>query len=244
MPTSGVVCDAVEHELPVSARAGWWLGAWTRGGVSPDEVMDALGPGAVLTAEGGHAPLVELLSLTKATGVSRIGVALPAEGDPYGLGGPQAFNAAAIEAGEALLIGETGLVPHEDEGIEWLAHAAARRQPGDVGEMDRNLRSTVLEAADALARLDVARWRPDVADELLDLRAQVPLDAPDAIPPVCVRLAGTALRMLHICDLALADDGGAVSASEAELRRAAVLPLERAARRALATACSPDGWPS
>jgi hypothetical protein len=44
-------------------------------------------------------------------------------------------------------------------------------------------------------------------------------------------------------DLALEDDGGAVSAYEVAARREALLPLERAARHGLVAAGSPEVWP-
>ena len=44
-------------------------------------------------------------------------------------------------------------------------------------------------------------------------------------------------------DLALADDGGALSAADAELRRTTLQPLGAAARRGLVAACSPEVWP-
>ena len=98
---------------------------------------------------------------------------LPCEGDPVGLGGPVAFNAAALEAGEAVVCPDaaTGLVPlRVGPTYQWVAHEAGRRQLTDVGEADRGLRAALLESADLLARLEVARWRPEVADELLNLR--------------------------------------------------------------------------
>jgi hypothetical protein len=57
-----------------------------------------------------------------------------------------------------------------------------------------------------------------------------------------VELAGRALQALTIVDLALEDDGGAISATEANLRRAAIQPLGAAARRGLVAACSPEVW--
>ena len=48
---------------------------------------------------------------------------------------------------------------------------------------------------------------------------------------------------MTIVDLALEDDGGAISAHEIELRREALRPLDRAGRRALVAACSPEVWP-
>ena len=46
-----------------------------------------------------------------------------------------------------------------------------------------------------------------------------------------------------IVDLALEDDGGAVTAAEASARVAALTPLARAARHALVAAGSPEVWP-
>jgi hypothetical protein len=67
--------------------------------------------------------------------------------------------------------------------------------------------------------------------------------APPGVPSRCIDLAGRALAARAIVDLALEDDGGSVSLSEAQARQAALLPLERAARRALVAACSPEVWP-
>ena len=119
---------------------------------------------------------------------------------------------------------------------------AERRQLPDVGEADRALRATLLASADALARLDVARWRPEVADELIDLRHPVPVDAPAGTPARCLDLAGRGLQALTIVELALADDGGALSAGEIERRRTVLVPLERAGRRAMVAAFSPEAW--
>jgi len=121
--------------------------------------------------------------------------------------------------------------------------AAERRQLPDVGEADRALRSALPEAADALAALDVARWRPEVADQLMNLRHRPALAAPPGVPPRCVELAARGLQALEIVALALADDGGALTALDAEARRAALLPLGRAGRRALVAAASPEVWP-
>jgi hypothetical protein len=112
-----------------------------------------------------------------------------------------------------------------------------------VGEADRALRAALIEAADTLARLEVARWRPEIADRLMNLRHREPVDAPPGVPARCVDLAARGLQALAITDLALGDDGGAVSAHEIGGRRGALVPLERAGRRALVAACSPEVWP-
>ena len=76
--------------------------------------------------------------------------------------------------------------------------------------------------------LEVARWRPEVADRLMNLRHRPRLAAPPGVPPRCVELAARGLQALEIVELALVDDGGALTALEAESRRP-LLPLGRAA---------------
>ena len=77
----------------------------------------------------------------------------------------------------------------------------------------------------------------------MNLRHPHPVAAPPGIPGRCLDLAGRGLQAMTIVDLALADDGGALSAHEIEQRRAALVPLDRAGRRALVAACSPEAWP-
>ncbi|GAA3657860.1 hypothetical protein GCM10022237_17380 [Nocardioides ginsengisoli] len=237
--------------LPAAARLAWWGTAWMQGRIGPDLFLDAmLGDDVahVVTGTTEPAPLLLELADARNRGATAVGAAFPAPGDPAGLRGPRELNKAAIEAGEVALVlgGDAGigLVPRQvGRAVEWSLLPAERRPPPDLGEADRALRTALLAAANTLADLDVARWRPEVADELHDLRTGVPLVAPPGTPARCVDLAGRALHLEAVVALALEDDGGAVSAGEAMARRHALEPLERAARRALTAACSPDGWP-
>ena len=236
--------------LPAAARLAWWGTAWLRGTVVTDLLLDAVIRGdathTVADPFQGTDTLVGGLARLRAEGATSFGAAFPAEGDPVGLGGPAAFNAAALEAGSAVVVGgaSIGLVPvRTGAAVAWVVHSAHRRQVPDVGEADRALRATLLQTAGALADLDVARWNPAVADLLLDLRHRPALVAPDGVPARCVDLAARGLQATAIAALALEDDGGAVSAYEASARRDALVPLARAGRRALVAACSPEGWP-
>ena len=233
--------------LPVSARLAWWGTAWLRGQVGPDEVLDAVHGDDVthvVSASDGPSSLLLELAAARNAGADGVAAAFPAPGDPAGLRGPRELTTAAVEAGEVVLLPGAGLVPRQvGRAVEWVVLPAERRPPPDLGDADRQLRSTLLAAANLLADLDVARWQPLVADELHDLRTAVPLLAPAGTPPRCVDLAGRALHLEAVVELALRDDGGALSAGEAGIRRAALEPLERAARHALTAACSPDGWP-
>ncbi|GAA3543694.1 hypothetical protein [Nocardioides daeguensis] len=233
--------------LPVSARLAWWGTAWLRGLVGPDEVLDAVHGDdvthVVLSPDGPSSLLLELAA-ARNHGAEIVGAAYPAPGDPAGLRGPRELTTAAVEAGEVVLLPGTGLVPRQvGRAVEWTVLPAERRPPPDLGDADRQLRAALLTAANLLADLDVARWQPLVADELHDLRTAVPVTAPPGTPARCVDLAGRALHLEAVVELALQDDGGALSVSDATARRAALEPLERAARHALTAACSPDGWP-
>ncbi|MDT9592414.1 hypothetical protein RDV89_05010 [Nocardioides zeae] len=238
------------HDTPVSLTLAWWGTSWLRGLSSPDDLLDALAQHGVrhvvAALDGPSTPLLEALGLLRAGGATQLGAAFGAPGDPVGLGGPAAFNAAALEAEEAVVAPDLGVgwVPAGvGAAVEWTAHAAHRRPLPDVGEADRGLRSGVLVAADALARLDVARWNPDLADELMDLARADALVAPPGVPARCVSLAARALRMLRLTELAGRDHGGALSAAETQARHDVLEQLARHARRGLTAAGSPEVWP-
>ena len=233
-----------------SARMAWWLSAWLRGDAGPDDVLDAVVADDAAHDVSGLAeeplPLVLALGRLRAAGARSAGLALPSPGDPVGLGGPKEFNVAALEMGEAVLLegAGLGLVPRRaGAGVVWMVLPADRRPLADLGEADRMLRVGVSESATALAALDVASWRPEVADELMNLRHRPAYAAPVGTPSRAVDLAGRALQALGIVELAMEDQGGAVSALEIMRREDALRPLEGAGRRGLVAACSPEVWP-
>ncbi len=237
--------------VPHPIRTACWLNAWLAGAASADDTIQGLvgteqavhfrrpGEGSVLT------PALWLGELRR-LGVSSVSAALPVPGDLAGLGGPSAFNEAALDAGGAVLLYDVGLglLPQCcDDCTAWVpeeAHPPTYRP--HLPEAAQQLREELRHAADALARLDVAAWSPDAADVLLNLRRPGDFDAamtfahPDAAP-----VAVTALRCLQIVTEALRDDGGALSASAAAERRAVLDPLGRAARTALVAAASEPG---
>jgi hypothetical protein len=234
--------------LPDSVRLALWFSAWCEGSASLDVTRDA-----IVADDAAHdvvglpgreqesVPLILALGALRAERARGAGVALPVPGDPVGLGGPPPFNSEALEAEEAVVLDgvDLGLVPaRAGSGVVWRCLPAyERRQVPDLAEADTALRAALPEAADGLAALDVARWRPEVADELMALRRPQALDVPGEMEPRAQRMLATALRCSRIVALALVDDGGALTAGEAERRRAALLPLDRAARRAVVAAC-------
>lgn len=247
LPRIGASLDSADvRELGL--RLAWWGTAWLRGYVVADDLLDAvIGDDAthlVASPEGPVEPLMLGLGRLRALGLTELGLALPVEGDPLGLGGPRELNDAALDAGVAVVGAAIGLVPvRVGAAVTWHMLAASRRQLPDVGEASRSLRAALPSAADRLAALDVAHWRPEVADALMNLRHLSLPRAPHGVPAACVELAARGHQALAIVDLALEDDGGALSSYEISARREALAGLERAARRAVAAAGSPEVWP-
>lgn len=239
--------------LPRSARFVVWANAWLTGRTSLDEAGDAIRADDAahhvhgLPGETDGVPLLLALGALRREGARALRLALPEPGDPLGLAGPPEFNLAALELEEAWVADGTGLgaVPHVvGSGVQWEVQPATAPPPLSLPEADTELSKALLDAARALADLDVARWRPEVADELISLR-QVGRRDDDALPPGysarAEQLAARAERCLLIHALATEDDGGAVTAYDMNERQGALRPLARAARRALVAACDPDG---
>jgi hypothetical protein len=234
--------------LPLSARFALWFSAWVTGRSSLDDTRDAIvGADAAHDVTGvpgssGDEPLIVALGLLRSCRATGAGLALPVPGDPLGLGGPGPFNTEVVQAGEGVVLegAELGLVPRRTgAGVVWTCHhAVSRRQLPDPSEADVSLRQALLRTTDVLADLDVARWRPEVADELMALRGTADFVFPAGMAPRAVRLASLATRCRTIVDLALEDDGGSVTAAEADARRRALVPLDHAARRGLVAACT------
>jgi len=242
------VTTAPAPTLPLSARFALWFSAWCQTLVSLDEARDAVvGEDAAhhvtgIPGQPDPVPLILAFGLLRGAGATGAGLALPVPGDPLGLAGPATFNAAVLEAEQGVVLTGTdlGLVPvRAGAGVVWAAHpASSHRQVPDPSEARTALQRMLLEAADRLADLEVARWRPEVAEELMALRRQTVLDVPRAMSARATALAALASRCRTIVALALEDDGAALTATESEQRRAALSPLDHAARRALVAACA------
>lgn len=238
----------LDPDLPDGAVLALWLDAWVRGHAATDDLLEAVGRFAAAhhVAPVGGGP-VEPLALALGTlrrGCTGVGLALPVAGDPSGLAGPRALNDAALEAEEAvhLLGAATALVPQRaGAGVVWSTYVATHPRPvPTLPDASRGLRLALVDAAEALAALDVARWRPAVADELISLRRPRP---EAAVPGMSAEAAATlaqATTCRRIVALALEDDGAAVSAEEVRARTDALRPLDHAARHALVAACSAD----
>lgn len=234
--------------LPLSARLALWFSAWATGRCSLDDARDAVVGGDAahdvtgLPGTEETIPIIVALGRLRVAGATGAGLALPVPGDPLGLAGPGPFNVEVVDAGEGVVLDGAGLglVPHRaGSGVVWVAHpAVSRRQVPDPSEADAALRQTLLRTTDTLASLDVARWRPEVADELMALRTPADFSFPGEMSPRAVRLASLSTRCRTIVGLARDDDGGSLTAAEADARRQALIPLDHAARRGLVAACA------
>lgn len=213
-----------------------------RGTDAAHHVLGLAAPGA--DAELAEAqPLLLALGMVRRAGTTRCHLALPAPGDPVGLSGPREFNEAALEVGEAVICSGAGLgmVPQVvGAGVQWQTYTAETPQVLSLAEAETELTAALLTTTEQLVDLDVARTVPEISEALTAVR-RVGGPSDEALAPGysarAERVAARARRCLAVCELALADDGGSISAFEATSRREALRTLERAARRGLVAAC-------
>ncbi|WP_103502205.1 hypothetical protein [Streptomyces sp. SM14] len=243
-------------EEPRAGRLAAWGNALLTGRVSPDDAAaGAVGPDdshrmAGLPGEAGPVGLTLAFGRLRGLGVTALRVALPAPGHPLGLCGPPEFNAAALEAGEAVLAPEAGvgLVPEVSEeqaaGVKrvtvvWRVAEVRRDLPPDVpslSEAERELAVLLRETAEGIARLGLPEAGPVARAELEAYRARAERDrallAP-GYPPRAVRVLELARRVAELVVIASAPEhDGALSAGQSALRAELIRPVERAARRA------------
>ncbi len=247
---------SVPHtSLPGSATLALWLDACLRGLLGPDDFAAAvrgddpqhLVVGWPGVEDGFTLDLVP--GRLGAAGATRLSLALPIAGDPLGLKGPPAFNADALDAGEAIVFTTPtqswGLVPTTDaRTVLWQAQPAELAPLLDPGEASRTLRQVLLDVTAELVRLDVASWQPEIPDLLLNLRHRRGLELPPGTPAERVDALERAVLCAEIVDLALADAGGSVTAYEMEARRRCLTELDRAARRTIVAVCSASLGPT
>lgn len=223
-----------------------WLNACLRGSVGPDDFADAVrgdDPQHLVVdwPDADALPLVELPGAVLRASGTAARAAFPVPGDLLGVHGPAAFNAGAVEAGEAVLLEGTGLglAPSLDaRTVLWRTAPADPAPVLDRGEESRRLRAALVSSTAELVRLDVASWRPEIPDLLLDVRHRHGLSLPPDLGPRAVEDLERAVLCLEIVDLALDDEGGAVSSYEVGERRRCLTDLDRAARRVVVAVCS------
>jgi hypothetical protein len=185
---------------------------------------------------------------------------VPEAGDPTGLPGPAATTAAAVAAREAVLtvgprdLPSYALVPAfapSPEGlvVRWDVLEATSSTPPhglpSLSEAERGLAQAMATATVTLDALDVAAGRDGLGPRLSGLDVALrSLVLPHTLPGRAKRLVVTATRLLAVLTWAAESDGAAVSAGEAAQRAAALAPLRRAARYAVAAGYSAEAEPA
>lgn len=227
--------------LPVAALLALWLDAVRAGRTGPDELADVVrgeDPRHLVVGLPGREEPLELVALAAALS-GPISLALPAPGDPVGLGGPPELNRLALEAGQAVVVGGLALLPEDDaRTVVWRAHPASPPPYVDERETAQHLRTTLGAVTTRLVELDVASWSPEVPDLLLNLRHRPPLPLPPGTEPRRQQTLERAVLCLDVVAAGAADAGGSVTAHEAGARARALEELRRAARHALVGACT------
>ncbi|MGN7131807.1 hypothetical protein ACTHQY_00895 [Rhodococcoides corynebacterioides] len=250
-----------------SASLAIWSGAWLGGRAAPDDVLDALGRWAPLalvvagdedTAEDldlpwptprdvGSATLLSVLRLAAPAGeaAATVELVLPVPGDVAGLPTGTAFAAAALTAGEGVMVGVPGgvgigLVPTVEgpDVLRWTVfrfrQPPARRDTA-LGEVEYTMREVVREAADVLGSAPAVVTRR-IGDPRVVIAERLAAAQAHPYPPLSERITrvlDTADRVDAILDAA---DVGAPSeaptSTGAETRETTVRSLRTAVRTA------------
>ena len=238
-----------------------------RGSVSPDDALDAVvGTDTRHTVAGapdhyGEVGLILALGSLRSCGATGLALVLPVPGDVAGLPGPPEVNAEAVDAGEAVLARGLrsqapayALVPAvETSGsslvqVCWQCHETLSSRVTalpSLAEADRGLKEALIEATEELARLDIARWRPDLPKTLARLREDLAEPVlPSDYPARAERVLSSARMVAAIVDLATPDPGAAVSAGSIALRGEVLTRLAAVSRHAVVAAVNAPLEPS
>jgi hypothetical protein len=235
-----------------------WASAWLHGSAAPDAVIDGLhtwaGLHEVVAADEATAQQLELpapgedptsvvglLAAARRAGAGSGQLLLPVPGDVRGLPPAGSLATSALGNGEVAVFtgAELATVPEPvAEGVlRWTVFAGDPLPPAPepaLADAEHGLRGAVRQAATTLIELDVARHRPGVRAEIADaLEHRIRPPWPEGTPPRALRVLEQADEVEAILRVADSDDlGGALSASVAAARSAALRPLFTAVREA------------
>ena len=230
--------------VPRSGVLAAWANSYLAGRCSLDDAMTGI-VGADRFHRVGRGADEEAWSIClgrlRGSGATAVRLLLPAPGDVADLPGPAPFNRAALEASECAVVdtaAPTGFVPevHNDGGVFWSVAPVDRPRPllGGTGEATRALAEAMTEGSEVLERLDLAAGRDRAGQALSEVELALSgLVLPESIEPRAVALISRGIRLAGMVSVALHAEGAAVTAAESAGRSAALVPLARAARRAV-----------
>lgn len=265
-----------------SATLTVWASSWLAGNSAPDDVIDALHAWAPmhLVCAGDHvtagrtglpwpdpqdrgaAALLQTIRRAVSEPDTEIRLVLPGPGDVRGIPAGTTFAAAAVSAGEGILIGPqgrlgTGLVPQVEgpDVLRWTV-SCLEQLPVDahhtgLGEAEFTMRETVRDAAAALETLHMldSGFGADPRALIADALAESALHRyPATIPARALRILDSADQVAAILTVAeQMAPARTVTASAAASLEDLLRPLRsavRSARTAAINACARDARPA
>ena len=228
-----------------------------RGRASIDDAVDALTTDvddvdvSGLPDEPDAVQLSWALGNLRRQGITGLCYTWAAPGNTGRLPGPPDFNARAVSRGGAvvsvdgLMLGVladvTTVGSDEDHlvRVQWQVERVQRfAQPFAVSlpQAERQMIEALHRGLSALERLEVAQWRDEVLDVMKAWNDDDALLAPPGLPDRAYRVMAQTQRLLAVLDLAIEDDGGALSSGEASARQAVLAPMIPAIRDASSAA--------
>lgn len=258
-----------------------WSASWLAGASSPDAVIDAVRAWAPMhlvaaadaevalhrdlpwpdPADVGPVALLRAVREVTATDTAAVPIlTLPAPGDVRGLPAGTDFAAAALDAGQGVLVGAPGgsgigIVPRVEgpDVLRWTVFGVPEIPRTDggpaLGEAEYALREAVRDAADALTSMrggfdaGLGDPRARIAEALADISHHT---TPDGTPARALRILDTADQVAAILTVAGESSGRAQTATGAAARDDTLRPLwtaVRTARVAAVTSCVREGLP-
>lgn len=189
-----------------------------------------------------HRPLGWILTDLRRQGVTRLHAAFPAPGDIAGLpAGPA--TTAALASGEAVIVVDGGiiLVPTVDDpdDTNWTQFAgSAHAEYVSAADAQFELTEQLNHSTSLLTALDVPSWNHAYGRISRTAMDEADSDRlPAHFPVRATSLLHRGAQLAAILQVAARDwTGGAINTHEARARAAALAPLDRCVRQALAAA--------
>jgi hypothetical protein len=222
------------------------------------------------SAGPSQATLADAWPLLRAIRPGRLAVVLPAPGGTLPAVGSGPFARAAVTDGSGVLLEgadvRLGLVPQYDyrgssyRGVRWLAFVESAdgvvgvlpatdvpvpAVPRAIEQSDRALRRAIRAATETLGGIDLAHWRPEVADggDAAEELLRTPGNRlPTCWPPAARALIERALGLWRVLQVAKAVPGAASSSANA-MRDDALRQLSQAVRESLMVAYNAPAQP-